>query len=262
MIQVGKTITIKEDIINNFDVSIVMPFYKKLKEFKRVFPTNHRYFERNGIELILVLDTPDEKEELIDFISNYPFINWKIILNEKPHEWRNPAKPLNVGIRHASKEFIMVCSPESEMLTDVIYLLRQTFEIYPDYNHFAIGRVCFADNENINLNNFDNYHSIPFGSIMNTPRDGYITSEGNLIWENNSLENRISSMFSNKVCNGCRIFPLCHGGCSTRPLRFPDGYCILDSEGKKDDVILQKFLYHLRTSSKWKSVISNSHENI
>lgn len=166
MIQVGKTITIKEDIINNFDVSIVMPFYKKLKEFKHVLPTNHRYFERNGIELILVLDTPDEKDDLIDFISNYPFINWKIILNEKPHEWRNPAKPLNVGIRHASKEFIMVCSPESEMLTDVIYLLRQTFEIYPDYNHFAIGRVCFADNENINLNNFDNYHSIPFGSIM------------------------------------------------------------------------------------------------
>lgn len=43
MIQVGKTITIKEDIINNFDVSIVMPFYKKLKEFKRVFPTNFHY---------------------------------------------------------------------------------------------------------------------------------------------------------------------------------------------------------------------------
>lgn len=166
MIAAGIPIKVNENIINNFDVSVVMPFYKKLNEFKVVFPKNYKYFNRNGIEVILVLDTPAEKEDLLNFISQYPFINWKIILNDRPHEWRNPAKPLNVGIRHASKNFIMVCSPESEMLTDVIKQLRQTFEDYDKYRHFAIGRVCFADNENINLKNYDNFHTIPFGSIM------------------------------------------------------------------------------------------------
>ena len=38
MIVAGIPIKVKEDIINNFDVSVVMPFYKKLNEFKAVFP--------------------------------------------------------------------------------------------------------------------------------------------------------------------------------------------------------------------------------
>ena len=173
MIKVGNILTIKEDIINNFDVSVVMPFYKKLKEFKEVFPKNYKYFERNGIEVVLVLDCPVEKDELLDYISTFPRINWKILLNDKPHEWRNPAKPINVGIKHASKNFIMVCSPESEMLTDVIQQLRQTFEDYSEYRHFAIGRVCFADNVNINLENYDSFNTIPFGSIMAKREDLY-----------------------------------------------------------------------------------------
>ena len=155
-----------EEFWKNFDLSIVMPFYKKMKEFRKVFPRNQKFIERNGIEVIIVLDTPDESDELLEFIKNYPFVNWRVIMNEKPHEWRNPAKPLNVGLRHAIKKYVMVCSPESEMLTDVIYILRKTFEDYPDYPHYAIGRVCFVDNENVTEETFNSFHNIPFGSIM------------------------------------------------------------------------------------------------
>lgn len=45
----------QECIEQNFDVSVVIPFYKKLKAFKRVFPRNRKYFERNGIEVIIVM---------------------------------------------------------------------------------------------------------------------------------------------------------------------------------------------------------------
>lgn len=162
----SKTIVIKEPIICNFDVSVVMPFYKKMSEFREIFPRNHHYFERNGIEVVIVLDTPLEKDELLDFVKEYPFVNWRIILNDKPHGWRNPAKPLNVGLRFATKKYVMVCSPESEMLTDVIYLLLKTFDDYKDFPHYAIGRVCFADNESVTEDTFNNYHYIPFGSIM------------------------------------------------------------------------------------------------
>ena len=117
-----------EPFYHNFDLSVVIPFYRKMREFRSVFPKNRKYLERNGIEVVIVLDTPEESQELQDFISQYPFVNWRIVMNDKPHEWRNPAKPLNVGIRFATKRFVMVCSPESEMVTDVIAILRKSFD--------------------------------------------------------------------------------------------------------------------------------------
>ena len=156
----------REEFWKNFDLSVVMPFYKKMREFSKVLPLNQKFLQRNGIEVVIVLDTPEEHEELINFVRDYPFINWRIIMNDKPHDWRNPAKPLNVGIRFSTKKYIMVCSPESEMLTDVIYILRKSFEDFPDYQHYAIGRVCFADEQTITIDNYDQYRSIPFGSIM------------------------------------------------------------------------------------------------
>lgn len=156
----------KEDLHKNYDVSVVIPFYKKMEEFRQVFPKNRRYFERNGIEVVIVLDAPEELDELLDYIKEYPFVNWRVVVNDMPHEWRNPAKPLNVGIRFATKRYVMVCSPESEMLTDVIHILRKTFDDYPGYPHYAIGRVCFVDNEEVTEENFDTFCSIPFGSIM------------------------------------------------------------------------------------------------
>ena len=59
---------VKEEFWKNFDVSVVIPFYKKMAEFRRVFPLNRKYFERNGIEVVIVLDTPLESEELLSYI--------------------------------------------------------------------------------------------------------------------------------------------------------------------------------------------------
>ena len=107
--------------IHNFDVSVVMPFYKKMDEFRRIFPKNLPYFQRNGIEIVIAMDEDSEEESLINFTHRYPFINWKVIVNHNKHDWRNPAKAINVGIRNATKEFILVCSPESEFITDWSY---------------------------------------------------------------------------------------------------------------------------------------------
>ena len=153
------------DYINNLDVSVVIPFYKKMEAFKTVFPRNRKYFERNGIEVVLVLDCKEEKEELIDYIKTYPFVNWKIVYNHKKHGWRNPSKPINVGIKHATKKYIMVCSPESEFYTDAILQMREMLEYYPE--HYALGTVCFASFEDtINKDNIQNYPFLPYGSIM------------------------------------------------------------------------------------------------
>lgn len=154
-----------ESIEQNFDLSIVMPFYKKLTAFKNVLPRNKKYFERNGIEVIIVLDCPDEKDELVEYIKGYPFINWKIIYNDKPHEWRNPTKPLNVGVKHATKKYVMVCSPESEFYTDAILQMRTALAYYT--KHYAVGTVCFTgDNFVVCEENIQSLAFIAYGSIM------------------------------------------------------------------------------------------------
>ncbi len=83
---------VENDVADFFEISIVLPFYKKLKEFKKVLPNNLTYFQRNGIELIIVLDTPEEEVELKDYLDEFPFLNSNVIVNRVPHDWRNRPK--------------------------------------------------------------------------------------------------------------------------------------------------------------------------
>ncbi|WP_316747200.1 glycosyltransferase family 2 protein [Pedobacter gandavensis] len=135
--------TISNTEFEDYDISVVMSFYKKMKDFRRVLPVNAPYFERNGIEVIIALDEPTECEELIEFIKGYPDINWRIIVNRNDHEWRNPCKAWNVGIRHATKNYILVVDPECEFLTDVVHHLKYAAETYDNY--FYVGKVAFVD---------------------------------------------------------------------------------------------------------------------
>ena len=50
-----------------------------------MFPKNRKYLERNGIEVVIVLDTPEESLELQDFISQYPFVSCRIVIDVIEH---------------------------------------------------------------------------------------------------------------------------------------------------------------------------------
>ena len=148
--------------VHNFQVSVVLPFYKKFSAFKEAMFINAPYFSRNGIEVIISMDENSEENEVVEFIKSYPFINWKVIVNDALHSWRNPVKSINVGIRNASKKYILVCSPESLFYTDAIYLMRKYLEFYP--GHFAVGTVAFATCNDIKNNNLN--FCMPYGSIF------------------------------------------------------------------------------------------------
>lgn len=151
-----------QEILNDFDLSIIMPYYQKFRDFSKVLPLHYKYFQRNGIEVILVLDESSEENELLNLIAEYPWINWVIITNKEEHSWRNPAKAINVGIRASTKKYIMVCSPESYFLTDLIYKFRYLLEMYN--NAFTIGKVFF-DSFNKSQTSRSKT-SLPYGSLM------------------------------------------------------------------------------------------------
>lgn len=152
-------------VFHNFDLSVVMPFYKRLKVFKKVLKRNYTYLQRNGIEVIIALDNPDEEEGLLSLLKQYPFINWRLIVNRQKHNVRNPAKVLNVGIRHATKKYILVSDPEVEFHTDVILQLREFLNEYP--GHYATGTVAFLEEgDKPTLKEIEKLWFMPYGSIM------------------------------------------------------------------------------------------------
>ena len=181
--------------LHDFDLSIIVPFYKRMEEFKRVFPGKAPYFQRNGIEVIIVADEPSEQDALLSYIRHYPLINWKLIVNHNDHPWRNPAKALNVGIRMASQKYILVMDPELECFTDVVYILRKHLDSYPE--HFAVGQVVFTNLEQkITDRNIDQFEMLPYGSIMVQKQhleaiEGF--NEGYTIWggEDDNIRKRL-----------------------------------------------------------------------
>ncbi len=123
-------------------LSVILPFYRKLREFRRVLPLNALYLERPGIEVVLVMDEKSEEAELLALLHRYPRIRWKVVVNDQPHEWRPPCKAINVGLRHARGEFVLIASPESAFVGDVPGLALQVVTDFPD--GIAMGRVGFG----------------------------------------------------------------------------------------------------------------------
>ncbi len=156
------------EVLSFFDVSIVMPFFNRLGDFTRTLPYNAKFFQRNGIEVVVVLDSPHEELGLIKLIEQYPFINFKIIVNRTAHEWRNPCKVLNVGVKNSSYNFIMVLDPEVELITDVIYQLRYVITFYQ--NSYVTGVVAFLSHDEDISNVEAETIWLPYGSIMMAKR--------------------------------------------------------------------------------------------
>ena len=123
-------------------LSVVMPYFRKLAEFTRVLPLQHAWLARPDLEVILVMDTPDEEPELLALLTQYPDVRWTVLVNDRAHPWRPPCKAINVGLRHAVGQFVLVCSPESAFVGDVPSMALEVLQAHPD--KVAIGRVGFA----------------------------------------------------------------------------------------------------------------------
>lgn len=123
-------------------LSIVLPWFRKLDDFRQVLPRNLRYFSRPGIEVVLVLDENSEETDLLALLDRYPQVRWQVIVNDVPHRWRPPCRAINVGLRHSAGRYVLVASPESVFVGDVPAYALQVVSNYP--NGIAIGRVGWA----------------------------------------------------------------------------------------------------------------------
>jgi len=133
------------------DLSIILPYYKRIKAFKQAIDFNHSKLmsaPECSTEVVLVLDEPTEESEVLELIGQYDQISWRVIINRQDHEWRNPAKAINVGIRHAKGAFVLTMSPECLHVTDVPHILFNSISSTDSY--FAVGQLRDCKREVIN----------------------------------------------------------------------------------------------------------------
>lgn len=123
-------------------LSIILPFYKKLADFEKVLPLNRPRFARPWIEVLLVLDENESEPGVLDLVRQHPDIRFQVLVNDQPHGWQPPCRAINVGIRHATHEQILICSPESLFVTDVPAQAVHAIESVP--RGVALGRVGFG----------------------------------------------------------------------------------------------------------------------
>jgi GT2 family glycosyltransferase len=120
---------------------VILPWFRKLREFTEVLALNLPYFRRPGIEVVLVLDENSDEGGVLELLGKHPDVRWKVIVNDQPHAWRPPCRAINVGIRHAEGEYLFVASPESAFVGDVPAQLLAVVQDFP--GGVAVGRVAF-----------------------------------------------------------------------------------------------------------------------
>ena len=118
------------DIADFFDISIIIPLHNDLAYFKYTLPENVCYFQRNGIEVIVVSAQKDRKE-LYTLIEKFHCINWKILLvTDAVNE--NQCQCINTGIRSAHNKYGLVVTAEMKFLSDIPFQLRYMTKHFPE----------------------------------------------------------------------------------------------------------------------------------
>jgi uncharacterized protein len=130
-----------------------------------------------------------------------------------------------------------------EKLNKVISLFDAAkFMTNSKYSANNVLEPCYADKRNSVVVNYNgDIYKCTARDFSYQNREGFIDSDGILIWENDSLERRMNAKFNNKPCLTCKIMPLCNGGCSQHALEnLGIDYCIYNGdEAEKDKIIFQ-----------------------
>lgn len=134
----------------------------------------------------------------------------------------------------------------SSLLSEIVTTFRaNNFEVLSNFTMNSVRDSCYADKKNSAVINYNgDVFKCTARDFTNVKREGYIDEQGAIVWEDNSLEKRMNSKFTNRPCLSCRLLPVCNGGCSQHLLEHliaGEEYCIFSyDERKKDEVVMAK----------------------
>ena len=135
---------------------------------------------------------------------------------------------------------------DDDTLGRTLDAFRKRFkQVSSHYNHTDAFRYpCYADMRNESVINYNgDVYKCTARDFTPENRLGELSHDGTITWDNpDFVENRVCQKFSKEVCNRCRIFPICGGGCAQNALENKDSRCMrYNSELEIDKVILMRF---------------------
>ncbi|WP_413666692.1 radical SAM protein [Mucilaginibacter sp. Mucisp86] len=233
------------------------------------------FFKHNGIVpgLQITLDGYKEKHDEVRYVSatkgSYDVIInniKKLLLNKFPVRLRVNYTSLNI------EDAYKIAEEFKDIPLDIKkeFLLMDYHRVWQDSKVDDIGRTvdknidmikkegiqvkhmspnnvrdsCYADKRNSATINYNgDLFKCTARDFTTAKRAGYLSDEGDLIWEDDYLEKRMNVKFNNKPCLTCRLMPICNGGCSQHALEAlgEKEYCVYyGDDSLKDDVVRTK----------------------
>lgn len=111
---------------------------------------------------------------------------------------------------------------------------------------------CYADGVNTAVVNYNgDLFKCTARDFAPKSKEGTLAADGTLRW-NERLRKRMSIRHGSDTCLQCRIYPICHGGCSQMKLEAPDGIssCPKGYDDDKIQEIMEGRALYLLTSCK------------
>lgn len=111
---------------------------------------------------------------------------------------------------------------------------------------------CYADDVNTAVVNYNgDLFKCTARDFAPKSKEGTLAADGTLRW-NERLRKRMSIRHGSDTCLQCRIYPICHGGCSQMKLEAPDGIssCPKGYDDDKIQEIMEGRALYLLTSCK------------
>ncbi len=105
---------------------------------------------------------------------------------------------------------------------------------------------CYADRNNSVVVNYDGLlYSCTARDFTEANSEGMLSPGGYLEWNENHIR-RQKLKYGNATCRSCRIYPLCHGGCSQMKLDYgADSGCLKGFSTEQKEKILSRRLHEL-----------------
>ncbi len=107
-----------------------------------------------------------------------------------------------------------------------------------------VRNPCYADRrDSVVINYNGDLYNCTARDFLKANREGYLSDEGALVWNDELLEKRMNIKFQNKACQTCRIAPVCGGGCSQKIMEHQGtDFCMLNyNEKEKNERIMERF---------------------
>lgn len=163
-------------------LTVIMPFYKKFEELKFALENGNlpTYNDLPELEIIICVDAPNESALLLNYLKELVSLkkirfSLSVYINETEHSWRCPSAAINVGIKHAKFNKLLVLSPETIVLEHSISTLIKS----TDEQHFALGIIKHASALEISQLGADSVFTnkqspmLPYGSICFTKHQAH-----------------------------------------------------------------------------------------